>query len=156
MLRDPATRAFLIHLAAYVAVNAVMAAVNLMQTPAEGEPLELWFQWPLLGWGIGVVAHGLGLVLRKRGRGRLADPDVQGFAIHLFVYVAVNALLVGVDLTTSPGAQWFYWPLLGWGVGVAAHGLILWRSRRRGALAGGPLPEPPARPGSDGARPSGR
>jgi hypothetical protein len=23
----------------------------------------------------------------------------------------------------SHGAIWFYWPLLGWGIGLAAHGL---------------------------------
>jgi hypothetical protein len=36
------------------------------------------------------------------------------------VYVLVNLLLVGINLLT-PGRLWFYWPLLGWGIGLLAH-----------------------------------
>lgn len=39
------------------------------------------------------------------------------------MYVFVNALLIAINLATSRGAIWFYWPLLGWGIGLAAHGL---------------------------------
>ena len=46
-------RDFRNHLIAYVAVNLLLLAVNLLSTPA-----KLWFVWPLLGWGIGLVAHG--------------------------------------------------------------------------------------------------
>ena len=42
-----------IHPAIFCIVNALLAVINL----ASGG--ELWFQWPLLGWGIG------GTVLRK-------------------------------------------------------------------------------------------
>lgn len=47
---------FLIHLGAYLAVNAGLVAINLAVTPD-----RLWFQWPLLGWGLGVLAHGVSL-----------------------------------------------------------------------------------------------
>jgi hypothetical protein len=46
-----------------------------------------------------------------------------GFYIHLAAYLAVNALLVCVNLLTTPARLWFYWPLLGWGVGLLAHAL---------------------------------
>lgn len=46
---------------------------------------------------------------------------LKGFYIHLTVYVLVNALLLLTNLVFSPGVWWFYWPLLGWGTGVAAH-----------------------------------
>lgn len=49
-----ASRGFLIHLAAFVAVNVVLAAINLLLTPN-----KLWFYWVILGWGLGIVAHGL-------------------------------------------------------------------------------------------------
>ncbi len=50
----------------------------------------------------------------------------RGFAIHATVYVAVNLLLVAIDLL-GPGAhRWSVWPLLGWGIGLAAHGLSTW------------------------------
>ena len=45
----------------------------------------------------------------------------MGFFIHLTAFLVVNALLVFINLTTSPGRLWFYWPLLGWGIGIIAH-----------------------------------
>jgi 2TM domain len=48
-----------------------------------------------------------------------------GFYIHLAAYLAVNALLVYINLAASPGRLWFQWPLIGWGVGLAAHALAV-------------------------------
>ena len=48
-----------------------------------------------------------------------------GFYIHLTVYVVVNALLVSINLVTSPGYLWFVWPLLGWGIGILAHAIAV-------------------------------
>jgi hypothetical protein len=47
---------------------------------------------------------------------------LRGFYQHLTIYVLVNALLVVINLATSPRALWFYWPLLGWGIGIVVHG----------------------------------
>jgi hypothetical protein len=52
------------------------------------------------------------------------------------LYVIVNLLLLWLDLRSS-GDLWFYWPLLGWGIGILAHGLAVNYSpeekvRRRG------------------------
>ena len=47
--------------------------------------------------------------------------EIRGFYIHLVVYVLVNALLFLIDITTSPDDLWFFWVLLGWGIGLAAH-----------------------------------
>lgn len=44
-------RGFQIHLIVFVVVMAGLIALNLWL----GAPY--WFQWPLLGWGIGIVAH---------------------------------------------------------------------------------------------------
>ncbi len=132
MPSDPRTRVFLLHLAAYVVVNAILIVFNLMQTVPEGQARLYWFQWPLIGWGIGVAAHGLALLLRVRAKpgSRLADARVRGFLVHLFVYVAVNILLVAVNLVATPQSLWFFWPLLGWGAGLAAHGFGVWRATR--------------------------
>jgi len=37
-------------------------------------------------------------------------------------FAVVNAFLFAIDFLT-PGGPWFYWPLLGWGLMVALHGL---------------------------------
>jgi hypothetical protein len=46
-----------------------------------------------------------------------------GFYIHLVVYVAVNILLVVLNLRYSPQYLWFPWPLFGWGIGICFHAL---------------------------------
>jgi 2TM domain-containing protein len=46
----------------------------------------------------------------------------RDFKSHVFIYVAVNALLVAIWAVTSDGG--FFWPIfpiLGWGIGVAAN-----------------------------------
>jgi len=50
---------------------------------------------------------------------------VKEFYQHLTVYAVVNVLLFVINLVTSRGNWWFYWPLLGWGIGVVAHGLTV-------------------------------
>ena len=58
-----------------------------------------------------------------RAKRRVAT--LRGFYFHLTVYCLVNLLLVVIDLLTSPLVLWFYWPLLGWGIGLAMHGLAV-------------------------------
>jgi hypothetical protein len=43
----------------------------------------------------------------------------------------VNALLIIVNLSTTPDKLWFYWPLLGWGIGLAAHAFGVYRRGHR-------------------------
>lgn len=43
------------------------------------------------------------------------------FRVHATVFIAVNLMLVAIWATTTPGYPWFLWPLLGWGIGLAAH-----------------------------------
>ena len=42
---------------------------------------------------------------------------------HLAVYLAVNSLLIAIWAMTSAEYFWPIWPMLGWGIGVVAHGL---------------------------------
>lgn len=125
MPTDPGLRAFVIHLIAYAVANVAMIIVNLATAPADP-----WFQWPLLGWGIGLAAHGLALWAQRTHRlsGLFASAAARGLAVHGFVYVAVNLLLIVVNLTASEGGVWFPWVLVGWGLGLAAHAFIVWRS----------------------------
>lgn len=58
----------------------------------------------------------------------LSDPDIRGVAVHLVIYLCVNALLVGIDLINSPENLWFFWPLLGWGIGLAGHAWLAYRA----------------------------
>lgn len=51
---------------------------------------------------------------------RRADMKLA-FRSHLMAYVLVNGGLFMINMLTSPGDWWFYWPMLGWGIGLAAH-----------------------------------
>ena len=46
-------KAFYVHLTQYLIVIPILAVINLM-----GYPQYLWFVWPALGWGLGLLAHG--------------------------------------------------------------------------------------------------
>lgn len=49
--------------------------------------------------------------------------EIKGFYIHLITYILVNAVLVVINLLTSPEYYWFIWPLMGWGVGLIIHAI---------------------------------
>lgn len=81
---------------------------------------------------------------------------LQGYYIHLLVYVVVNAGLFLINLLTkgSDGGWWFYWPLAGWGIGVMVHTLVTfsgvfsegWKERKAAEIY-----ERGRRPGAPGA-----
>ena len=43
------------------------------------------------------------------------------FYIHLIIYLIVNLSLFLINLFFSPQAWWFFWPLIGWGIGLFSH-----------------------------------
>jgi 2TM domain len=47
-------RAFYLHVAVFVAVNLLLHVINFVAGPT-----AYWAFWPLFGWGIGLLAHGL-------------------------------------------------------------------------------------------------
>lgn len=51
------------------------------------------------------------------------------FYKSLTVYLAVNLVLFLINLVTSPGKWWFYWPLFFWGIGVFFHFLKVFVTR---------------------------
>jgi hypothetical protein len=60
-----------------------------------------------------------------RSRARLASGQRSGFRIHATVFIAVQLLLVAIwalDWASSGESYpWFIYPLLGWGIVLAAH-----------------------------------
>ncbi|AWA30152.1 histidine kinase [Flavobacterium magnum] len=42
------------NLTSYIVVNIGLAILNLMTSPE-----QLWFFWPMFGWGIGVLFHAM-------------------------------------------------------------------------------------------------
>lgn len=51
------------------------------------------------------------------------------FYVHMFVFVLMSSLLVGINLMFSPSVLWVLFVLLGWGSGLLIHGLAaFWES----------------------------
>ncbi|MEZ4415936.1 MAG: 2TM domain-containing protein [Gemmatimonadota bacterium] len=66
---------FYVHAVVYVVVSALLVVVNLKASPA-----DLWFQWPLLGWGVGILMHGLNVFVfegRSPVRERLIERELR-------------------------------------------------------------------------------
>jgi hypothetical protein len=47
--------------------------------------------------------------------------ELKGFYGNLTSYCIVIPFLFILNLWTSPGYFWFFWPMLGWGIGLASH-----------------------------------
>lgn len=48
----------------------------------------------------------------------------RGFFVHAAVYVLVNILLIVINLVFVPQFLWFFFPLVGWGIGLVMHYLF--------------------------------
>ena len=57
--------------------------------------------------------------LREQAISRLKKK--RDFRSHVFIYVAVNAMLIMIWAIASGGFFWPIFPMLGWGIGVAAN-----------------------------------
>ncbi|SCK50719.1 2TM domain-containing protein [Variovorax sp. HW608] len=83
---------------------------------------------------------------RKRAKAKM------GWFIHAAIYAIVNLGLIALSVAT--GRAWAVFPLLGWGVGLLAHGISVWMlppggtllarmvERERARLAGGSKGDP--------------
>jgi len=54
--------------------------------------------------------------------------EIEGFYVHLAVYLGVNLLLTA--LNANVGDEWWVqWVWFGWGIGVAAHAIAVYASK---------------------------
>lgn len=56
--RAEAKYTFFVHAGVYAAVMVLLVVVNLVTSPR-----EIWFVWPLIGWGFAVALHGVRVFL---------------------------------------------------------------------------------------------
>ena len=59
--------------------------------------------------------------LQRQARRRVKQK--MGFFIHASVFVLVNLGLAAINLVHG-GRAWSLWPLAGWGLGLAIHGIV--------------------------------
>jgi hypothetical protein len=58
----------------------------------------------------------------------------NGFLVHLNVFTLSIALMLGINFWTGP-PFWIVWVVLGWGIGVVAHGWYVLGPSTRDARA---------------------
>src|ERR687890_2359883 len=69
---------------------------------------------------------------QRYDRAQARAKELRDFYTHATVYVLVNIGLFVINVLTG-GGWWFYWPLLGWGIGLGIHALSVF------AFGGGPF-----------------
>lgn len=47
--------------------------------------------------------------------------ELKGFYQNFITYIAVNIILIVINLVTSSDSLWFYWVTIFWGIGIALH-----------------------------------
>lgn len=60
--RVEAKMGFFMHLAIFILVNILLIIINYTTSPQ-----YLWFKWPLIGWGIGLLFHALSVFVYSEG-----------------------------------------------------------------------------------------
>ena len=61
---------------------------------------------------------------KKAYREIVSEDEKKDFSVHLVVYVLVNAMLIAINFIYSPETIWFFYPLIGWGIGISMHYLF--------------------------------
>ncbi len=47
--------------------------------------------------------------------------ELKKYYTHLGIYIVFNLFFFILNYVTAKGHWWFYWPMLGWGLGIALH-----------------------------------
>ena len=58
---------------------------------------------------------------KKAYREITAEKEKRGFLTHLVVYILVNLMLIVINFVYSREVIWFFYPLIGWGIGISVH-----------------------------------
>lgn len=58
--------------------------------------------------------------------------EMRDYYTHLIVYAGVNVMLFVINWVTSPGAWWFYWVTVFWGIGILWHTIAFFFTDRMG------------------------
>jgi len=51
--------------------------------------------------------------------------EIKSFYVHAGIYAVVNIVLIVANVLREDDEWWALWALLGWGIGLAIHGLAV-------------------------------
>ncbi|MBK5207902.1 MAG: 2TM domain-containing protein [Flavobacteriaceae bacterium] len=55
--------------------------------------------------------------------------NLKGFYSNLLSYCLIIPFLIFINLMTSPNHLWFWWPMIGWGIGIIFHAFGVFNHR---------------------------
>ncbi len=58
---------------------------------------------------------------QKYSRAKKKVENLKGFYSNLLAYCLVIPFLIFINLMTSPHHLWFWYPMVGWGIGIVFH-----------------------------------
>ncbi|MGB0880515.1 MAG: 2TM domain-containing protein [Polaribacter sp.] len=58
--------------------------------------------------------------------------EIKAFYIQLFLYIGIMPIIIITNLLFSPGFHFFWFALLGWGIGVFFHWLAVFGFKKIG------------------------
>ena len=58
---------------------------------------------------------------QKYFRAKKKVDNLKGFYSNLLAYCLVIPFLIFINLMTSPDHYWFWYPAIGWGIGIVFH-----------------------------------
>lgn len=59
--------------------------------------------------------------IEKYNKAKERVKELKGFYGHLASYIVVMSFIVFINFRFSPHHIWFFWPMLGWGIGLLFH-----------------------------------
>ena len=78
---------------------------------------------PVLNYKPNVVSNLVDEDVQAYDRAKKRMKEIKSFYGNLIAYCIIIPFLAIMNLITSPKNLWFLWPMLGWGIGLAAHGM---------------------------------
>ena len=78
---------------------------------------------PILNYKPTTVSHLVDNDMQVYDRAKKRMKEIKSFYGNLIAYCIIIPFLAIMNLITSPKNLWFFWPMLGWGIGLAAHGM---------------------------------
>ncbi|MEN9307721.1 MAG: hypothetical protein RL173_1653 [Fibrobacterota bacterium] len=107
---------FLRHLVVYLAVCSFLVYLDFSSGSAYH-----WSFWPVLGWGLGLLLHGLSQWSRGLGSCETETSDKnrrQSFPDRVRIFLVMSAMFLVIDFVSNGTLTWAFYPILGWGAGL--------------------------------------
>ncbi len=58
---------------------------------------------------------------RRNDQNRTVEEERREFQRHFAVFLVMSVFFLAINILSSPYILWFYWPILGWGIGLLFH-----------------------------------